>query len=100
MNKEHRDSKKIDLEAPRLAWYKQKVWMKHQDTVYWVDKKLAQQKFNVLSNTIERHHPLRHTPSLLYPESYYNGNWRSHIREKLYCVTSTYSEDFFLKTIG
>ena len=25
MNKEHRDPNKIDLEAPRLAWYKQKV---------------------------------------------------------------------------
>ena len=24
MNKEHRDPNKIDLEAPRLAWYKQK----------------------------------------------------------------------------
>ena len=25
MNKEYRDPNKIDLEAPRLAWYKQKV---------------------------------------------------------------------------
>ena len=25
MNKEHRDPNKIDLEAPRLAWYRQKV---------------------------------------------------------------------------
>ena len=28
----------------RLAWYKQKVWKKHQNTVYWVDIKLAQKK--------------------------------------------------------
>ena len=44
MNKEHRDPNNIDLEAPRLAWYKQKKWKKHQNTVYWLDKKLAQQK--------------------------------------------------------
>ena len=44
MNKEHKDPNEIDLEAPRLAWYHQKNWKKHQDTVYWVDIKLAQQK--------------------------------------------------------
>ena len=43
-NKEHQDSDVIDLEAPRLAWYKQKVWKKRQNTVYWVDIKLAQKK--------------------------------------------------------
>ena len=44
MNKEHRDPNNIYLEAPRLAWYKQKKWKKHQNTVYWVDIKLAQEK--------------------------------------------------------
>ena len=44
MNKEHRDPNNIDLEAPRLAWYKQKKWKKHQNTVYWVHIKLPQQK--------------------------------------------------------
>ena len=34
----------IDLEAPRLACYKQKTWKEHQNTVYWVDIKLAQKK--------------------------------------------------------
>ena len=69
VDKEHKDLEKMDLEAPRLAWYKQNTWKKHQNTVYWVDIKLAQkEKFQVLSNTIERNHPLRHTPSLLYPE--------------------------------
>ena len=33
MNKEHKDPNHIDLEAPRLAWYKQKTWKKHQNTV-------------------------------------------------------------------
>ena len=44
MYKEHKDPDVIDLSAPRLAWYKQKTWKKHQNTVYWVDIKLAQQK--------------------------------------------------------
>ena len=34
----------INLQAPRLALYKQKVWKKHQNTVYWVRIKLAQKK--------------------------------------------------------
>ena len=46
----------IDLEAPRLAWYKQKTWKKHQDTVYWVDIQLAQKKgfkfYQTRSNSI------------------------------------------------
>ena len=44
MNKEHKDPYKIDLTAPRLAWYKQKTWKRHQDMVYWVDFQLAQRK--------------------------------------------------------
>ena len=44
MNKDHKDPNNIDLEAPRLAWYKQKTWKKRQNTVYWVDIKLAQKK--------------------------------------------------------
>ena len=34
MNKEHKDPETVDLKAPRLAWYKQKKWKRHQDTVY------------------------------------------------------------------
>ena len=44
MNKEHRDPNTIDLEAPRLACNHQKKWKKHQNTVCWVDMKLAQKK--------------------------------------------------------
>ena len=44
MDKEHKDLDTIDLEAPRLAQYMQKMWKKHPDTVYWVEIKLAQQK--------------------------------------------------------
>ena len=44
MNKEHKDSDTVDLKAPRLARYLQTSWKKHQNTVYWVDIKLAQKK--------------------------------------------------------
>ena len=44
MNKEHRDPHELDLTKPRLASYKQKKWKKHQNTVYWVDIRLAQKK--------------------------------------------------------
>ena len=49
----------------------------------------SKEKIKVLSNTIERNHLLRHTPSLLYPEGYKDGNWRKHLRESL-CVTSNF----------
>ena len=44
VNKKHKDPYEIDLKAPRLAWYKQKTWKKHQNTLYWVDIRLAQKK--------------------------------------------------------
>ena len=44
MDKEHKDPYKVDLTEPRLAWYKQKTWKRHPDTVYWVDIQLAQRK--------------------------------------------------------
>ena len=44
LNKEHKDPYEIGFNALRLAWYKQKKWKRHQDTVYWVDIQLAQQK--------------------------------------------------------
>ena len=36
--------RQIALKAPRLAQYTQTAWKKHQNTVYWVDIKLAQKK--------------------------------------------------------
>ena len=44
MSKDHKDPHELDLTTPRLAWYKQKKWTRHQDTVYWDDLQLAQQK--------------------------------------------------------
>ena len=43
MDQEHKDPETIDLGAPRLARYMHKAWKKHQNTVDWVDIKLAQQ---------------------------------------------------------
>ena len=43
MNKDHRDPQELDLTKRHLASYKQKL-KKHQDTVYWVEKQLAQRK--------------------------------------------------------
>ena len=44
MDKEHKDPETVDLKAPRLAQYMQNAWKKHQNTVYWVDIRLAQNK--------------------------------------------------------
>ena len=44
VNKEHQDPETIDLISPRLARYLQTAWKEHQNTVYWVDFKLAQKK--------------------------------------------------------
>ena len=46
----------------------------------------SEERIEVLSNTIERDHSSRNTPSLLYPESCLDGNWKSQIRERK-CVT-------------
>ena len=44
MDIEHKDLETIDQEAPRLARYMHTAWKKHQNTVHWVDIKLAQKK--------------------------------------------------------
>ena len=63
MDKEHKDPDTVDLKAQRLAQYMPKAWKKHQNTVYWVDIKLAQKKglkFNqTRSNTIILHETLQ-----------------------------------------
>ena len=42
-HKNHQDPIELDLTKPRLASQKQK-WKVHPDTVYWVEKQLAQRK--------------------------------------------------------
>ena len=53
----------------------------------------SKERTKVLSDAIERHHPLRYTPSLSYPESCSDGNWRNQKRKSVR-ITSTASEDF------
>ena len=55
MHKNHQNPKELDLTKPRLASHKQK-WKVHQDTVYWVDRQLAQRKglkfYQTMSNAV------------------------------------------------
>ena len=59
MDKNHKDSDTIDLNAPRHAQYMHKAWKKHQNTVYWVDFNLALKKklkfYQTRSNAIILH---------------------------------------------
>ena len=92
MNKEHKDPDTIDLKAPRLAWYKQKTWKKHQNTVYWVDIKLAQRGlkfYQTRSNAIILCNTL---PAYCIPKAI-KMETGDHIRESI-CVTPASSEDF------
>ena len=96
-DKEHKDPNNIDLEAPRLAWYKQKIVEKtSKHGVLGRHQSCSKESIEVLSDAIERHHSSRNTPSLLYPESCSDGIWRHLLRESI-CVTSTSPKDF-LKT--
>ena len=49
---------------------------------------LQRKGWSSISNTIERYHSSRNTPSLLYPENCSDGNWKNQIRENT-CVTSS-----------
>ena len=83
MNKEHKDPDEVDLNAVRLAWYKQKVWKKHQHTVYWVDIKLAQKKgFKFCQTRSNAIIPYNTLPTYCIPKSYQDG--REIIYEKVY----------------
>ena len=84
MDKEHKDPCAIDLDAPRLVQYKQNTWKRHQDSVLGRYTTCSTERIEVLSNRIERNLPLRHTPSLLNPESCCDGIWRKIIYEKVY----------------
>ena len=60
----------IDLGAPRHAQYLHKAWKKHQNTVYWVDIRLALKKglkfYQTRSNAIILQETL---PAYCIPES-------------------------------
>ena len=50
------------------------------------------ERIDILSDSIERHHSSRNTPNSLYPESFSDGNWKSHFRESVH-VTSASAKD-------
>ena len=92
MNKEHKDPDVINLDAPRLAWCKQTVWEKHQNTVYWVDIKLAEKKgykfYQTRSNASISHDTL---PAYCIPKAIMMGSGE--------IVTSTSSKDFLQRQL-
>ena len=65
---------KVDLKAPRTC-------MVSKDSVEEFSKHgvldryqtCSKERLKVLSDAIERHHPLQYTPRLLYPEGYQDG---------------------------
>ena len=82
----------LDLTKPRLASYKQvESAPRHGVLGRYTD--CSTKKIEVLSNKIERSHPQRYTPSLLYIESKCDEIWRDHLPERV-CVTSTTVDDF------
>ena len=72
---EHKDPEKIDLKAPRLARYMHTACKKNQNTVYWVDIKLAQKKglkfYQTRSNAIILYNTL---PAYCIPKVFSDGN--------------------------
>ena len=104
MNKEHKDPDEIDLNAPRLAWYKQKVWKKHQNKVYWVDIKLAQRKgfkfFQKRSNAIILYDTL---PAYCIPKAIMMGSGEVK-NEKVYASPrpppKISFKDYWMKELG
>ena len=60
----------------------------------------SEERIEVLSNTIERYHSSRNTPSLLYSESCSDGDWRSHVRESFRVTSSSSLKHDWMKELG
>ena len=76
----HKDPDTIDLNAPRHAQYmhnSMEETSKHG--VLGRYQACSKERIKVLSDSIERHHPLQYTHSLLYPEGFSDGNWSQPI---------------------
>ena len=67
MHKNHQDPKELDLTKPRLASY-QKMESASRHGVLGRHTACSAERIEVLSNKVERSHPFRYTPSLLYLE--------------------------------
>ena len=78
------ESNNIDLEAPRLACYHQKEWKELSKHNALGQHQTCSKESSIKKKKIDRHHSSRYIPSLLYPESFYEGNWRRHLRESIW----------------
>ena len=67
MHKNHQDPKELDLTKPRLASC-QKMESASRHGVLGRHTACSAERIIVLSNKVERSHPIRYTPSLLYLE--------------------------------
>ena len=94
MHKNHQDAIELDMTRPRLAYYKQKWKSAPRYSVLGRFSACSTKRIEVLSNKIERSHPLRYTPSVLYLDSNCDEIWRNHIPENV-CVTSTTADDSY-----
>ena len=71
MYKEHKDPDTIDLEAPRFCTiHAQSTEETSKHGVLGRHQTCSKERIKVLSDAIERHHPLQYTTSLLYAESF------------------------------
>ena len=84
MHQNHKDPQELELTKPRLASHKQKVEKAPRCGVLGRHTGCSTERIEVSSNKIERHHPLRYTPSLLYLESDCDETWRNYVYQKMY----------------
>ena len=96
MNKNHKDPQELDLSKPSLEMCKRKWRSAPGYDVLGRFTVCSTQRIEVPSNKIERNHPLRYTPSLLYLENCCDGIWRNYMRENIF-VTSASFKDFLQK---
>ena len=80
MDKEHKDLDTIGLgSTASCTIHAQSMEETSKYGVLGRHQPCSEERIEVLSDTIERGHSSRNTPSLLYPESCSDGHWRSHI---------------------
>ena len=100
LNKEHRDADKIDLEAPRLAWYHQKnvEETSKPDVLGWHQNCSKRFKFHqTRSNAINLYDTL---PAYCIPNIIIIGTGESYTRKYMRVFASPRPPNFFSKKIG
>ena len=85
MHKNHKDPQELDFTKPRLAIVRAKVEKAPRYGVLGRYLACSTERIEVLSNKIERNHPLRYTPSFLYLESNFDEIWKKVFTRRLLC---------------